>query len=118
MGRRRANVPPLGISWIRGNAMNTLTKKTRQVKTSNRSLSVGPLTNGVRTLLLTKDEITTGYYLREIPVDFGRGFQLDKFLTEEADEDERTYHVHLDAELGDSCTCKGYVYRSKCKHVE
>ena len=47
-----------------------------------------------------------------------RNQKLDKFYTEEASEDDRTYHVHLDKELGDSCTCKGYVYRSKCKHVD
>ena len=31
-----------------------------------------------------------------------------------------TYDVHLDAELGDSCTCKGHLrwgHRTVCKHI-
>jgi hypothetical protein len=100
--------------------MTTLAQapKQRKVKPSERRLSVGPLTNGLRTLLLKINGATFGYYLREIPVDFGRGFELDKFQTEAVDADEQTYHVHLDAQLGDSCTCKGHTYRSKCKHLD
>jgi hypothetical protein len=101
--------------------MNTLTHTNAKVKTSKRgerALRISDAVDGLRALALTKDGATVSYYLKEIPVDFGRGFQLDKFYTEQADEDERTYHVHLDKELGDSCTCKGFVYRSKCKHVD
>ena len=99
--------------------MSTVTKTRKQSK-SKRSLRIGPAVNGVRGLVLTDAKgVRCGYELREIPVDFGRGFQLDKFEMEQADEDDRTYHVHLDKELGDSCTCKGYVFRPDrgCKHL-
>lgn len=101
--------------------MNTLTHTNGNVKTSKRgarSLRISDAVDGLRALALTKDGATVNYYLKEIAVDFGRGFQLDKFYTEGAGEDDRTYHVHLDKELGDSCTCKGFVFRSKCKHVD
>src|ERR1700677_4944137 len=98
--------------------MATMTQTRKQSK-SKRSVRIGAAVDGVRGLVITdaKGE-RCGYSLREIPVDFGRGFQLDKFEMEQAPDDDKTYHVHLDAELGDSCTCKGFVYRSKCKHVD
>ena len=91
--------------------MDTLTNTNGKVKSKRgeRSLKIGPEVNGLRALALTTNGETVSYYLKEIPVDFGRGFQLDKFYTEEANEDDRQYHVHLDKELGDSCTCKGFV---------
>jgi hypothetical protein len=101
--------------------MNTVTHTNATVKTSKRgerSLQVRDAVNGLRALALTKDGATVSYYLKEIPVDFGRGLQLDKFYTEGVGEDDRTYHVHLDKELGDSCTCRGFIYRSRCKHVD
>jgi len=99
--------------------MNTLTKTTAKGKSKGqRSVRIGEPTNGVRALALTKDGITTGYFLRVIPTDFGRGFELTKFDTEDAADGEKVYHVHLDAELGDSCTCKGFIHRDKCKHVD
>src|SRR5438270_1107554 len=99
--------------------METLTQTKAKGKSKReRSLKIGPAVNGIFGLSLTTNGETKSYYLKEIPVDFGRGFQLDRFHSEEADEDERTYHVHLDKELGDSCTCRGYVYKSKCKYVD
>jgi hypothetical protein len=96
----------------------TQAAKQRKSKRGERFLKIGDAVDGLRLLALTKDGETKSYYLKEIPVDFGRGFQLDRFHSEEANEDERQYHVHLDKELGNSCTCKGYVYSSKCKHVD
>jgi SWIM zinc finger len=100
--------------------MATLTKTAAKGKGKvQRSLRIGAAVDGVRGLVITDSKgERCGYSLREIPVDFGRGFQLDKFEMEQAAADDRTYHVHLDAELGDSCTCKGFIYRSKCKHVD
>ena len=99
--------------------MNSLTKNVRKVKTGKRSLRIGNAVNSVRGLVITDAKgVRCGYSLREIPVDFGRGFQLDKFEMEQAADDDKTYHVHLDAQLGDSCTCRGYVYKSKCKHLD
>jgi hypothetical protein len=100
--------------------MDTLTNNTKQRKSKRgeRSLRIGSALNGLRALSLRKDGATVNYYLREIPVDFGRGFQLDKFYSEASEDGQEVYHVHLDKELGDSCTCKGFVYRSKCKHID
>src|SRR4051812_24960308 len=101
--------------------MATLTTTKRKVKESLRSLRIGDPCNGVRAMVLTQDGDRCGYYLRELAVDFGRGFQLDKFDTDEgSDGEERVYHVHLDAQLGDSCDCKGFIYHRHglpCKHL-
>ena len=60
-----------------------------------------------------------GYMLKEIPVDFGRGFRLEKYAAGTgSDKDEAGYDVHLDEQLGDSCTCKGHTYKGKCKHTD
>ena len=100
--------------------MASLTKTAAKGKGKvQRSVRIGAAVNGVRGLVITDSKgERCGYSLREIPVDFGRGYQLDKFEMEQADENDCTYHVHLDAELGDSCTCKGFCYRSKCKHID
>ncbi|MFL5909284.1 MAG: hypothetical protein ACJ768_01755 [Gaiellaceae bacterium] len=57
----------------------------------------------------------TKYHLREIDVDFGRGFTLEKFSTDGGD----VYSVHLDS-TGDSCTCLGHLrwgHKTVCKHI-
>ena|SRR5437870_3748549 len=98
--------------------MATMTQTTTKGKSKRqRSVRIGNAVNGVRGLMIEKDGEKCGYWLKEIAVDFGRGFELTKFDTEEAEDGEHVYHVHLDAQLGDSCTCKGHIYRSKCKHV-
>ena len=101
--------------------MATKTESTtnRKVSKSLRSLRIGEATNGVRPLVITQDGERCDYHLRELTVDFGRGFEMTKFETDQgSDADERRYHVHLDNHLGDSCTCKGHSYQSKCKHVD
>lgn len=102
--------------------METMTKTAAKGKPKvQRSLRIGPLVDGVRNLVITDSKgVRCGYTIREIAVDFGRGFQLDKFEMEQAPEDDRRYHVHLDDELGDSCTCKGFLYHRQdkpCKHM-
>lgn len=59
------------------------------------------------------DRNTEDYRLTELPVDFGRGFELVKTGSDFG----KTYHVHLDRELGNSCTCPGGIYRGTCKHL-
>ena len=99
--------------------METMTKTTKQGKAKiQRAVRIGEAVNGVRGMVITDAKgVQCGYWLRELAVDFGRGFELVKFDTEAANEDG-PYHVHLDAQLGDSCTCKGFVHRDKCKHVD
>jgi hypothetical protein len=112
-----ATVPVRGNHFIGVKAMATMTKTRKQSKSKvQRSLRVGPLVDGVRCLVITdtKGE-RCGYSLREIPVDFGRGFELTKFEMEQADDEDRVYHVNLDA-TDATCTCKGACYTGHCKH--
>ena len=59
----------------------------------------------------------THYILSEVPTDWGRGFLVRKFVVEGGEE----YQVHLDAQMGDSCTCLGHLRWSHrgtvCRHV-
>jgi hypothetical protein len=56
--------------------------------------------------------LATDYFLSEIRADWGRAFEVRKPLP-----DGTVYHVHLDAELGDSCDCKGHIRWGRCKHA-
>lgn len=85
-------------------------------KPVQRIARLGPLTNGLRTLTLIQDGQEFGYYLREIPADFGRGFALERFHSEETEADRRLYHVHVDADQTTTCTCKGGCFTGHCKH--
>jgi hypothetical protein len=70
------------------------------------------------TLNLTEEFVrtvkVTYYHLSAVPADFGAAFELEKFSCE---KDPGTYHVHIDATLGDSCDCKGFVAHRHCKHL-
>jgi hypothetical protein len=60
-----------------------------------------------------------GYYLEQIPADYGLGFHVEKFGTEQVEGEPTEYDVHIDTERGHhSCTCKGNTYHGHCKHVE
>ena len=97
----------------------TETPKARKVSSAVRSLRISDPINGVRTLVITRDGDRVFYTLRELAVDFGRGFRLDKCAGGTgSDREADSYDVHLDAQLGNSCTCKGWCYKAKCKHVD
>ena len=101
--------------------MATLTEnpKARKVSSAVRSLRISDPINGVRTLVITRDGDRVFYTLRELAVDFGRGFRLDKCAGGTgSDREADSYDVHLDDALGHSCTCKGWCYKAKCKHVD
>ena len=101
--------------------MATLTEspKPRKVSSTVRSLRISDPINGVRTLVITRDGDRVFYTLRELAVDFGRGFRLDKCAGGTgSDREADSYDVHLDDALGHSCTCKGWCYKAKCKHVD
>jgi hypothetical protein len=57
------------------------------------------------------------YWLQELAVDFGRGFEVRKSPPAGIEPDGAVYHVHLDEVLGDTCTCKGATYHGHCKHI-
>jgi hypothetical protein len=97
----------------------TETPKARKVSSAVRSLRISDPINGVRTLVITRDGDRVFYTLRELAVDFGRGFRLDKCAGGTgSDREAASYDVHLDEALGHSCTCKGWCYQAKCKHVD
>lgn len=54
----------------------------------------------------------THYHFAEVLCDFGRGFELRKFVTDGGE----VYHVHLDPTTGSTCDCLGYLKWSRCKH--
>jgi len=95
--------------------------KPRQRSKPERTMKVGEPTNGVVAVAVTEGKTTAGYYVQEIAVDFGRGFHVEKFSTDSgSDASERSYDVHLDKALGDSCTCKGFIYHKHgkpCRHI-
>ena len=96
----------------------TETPKPRKVSSSVRSLRVSDAINGARTLVITRDGERVFYTLRELAVDFGRGFSLTKCCEGTgSDREADAYHVNVDGAC-DSCTCKGWCYKAKCKHVD
>jgi transposase InsO family protein len=101
--------------------MTTTTQPRPRVKPA-RHVRAGQPTNGVRAVCLTIGTGETakhyGYYLRSIAADFGSGFEVTKFTTEQTEGEDATYHVHIDQERGfHSCTCKGNTFCGHCKHV-
>ena len=102
--------------------MTATATKTRKPRIKpQRTLRVGAPTNGVVAVAVTEGKETTGYYVRELEVDFGRGFKVEKFDTDEgSDPESRSYDVHLDTQLGDSCTCRGFLFHKHgkpCRHI-
>lgn len=88
------------------------TRKPARVKPA-RLCSLSPAgENGARTLTLYVGAEVFTYRLLEVPVDFGRGFRLEKVDGSEG------YWVHLDDATGDSCDCKGCLKWHHCKHAE
>ncbi len=73
-------------------------------------------------LAITVGKVRTSYLLERVPADFGAAFALTKLALVEVatgvfeQRPEYTYHVHFDAQLGDSCDCKGFVAHRHCKH--
>jgi hypothetical protein len=101
--------------------MKTLTdtkKTTRKPAKVTRNCSLGAAVNGTRALKLTvstgnKTE-TFGYYLTETGADYGRGFKVEKFGTEQGEDS--AYEVSIDPHGFGSCSCKGFTRWARCKH--
>ena len=59
------------------------------------------------------------YWLKQIPADFGMGFEVKKISTDGSAPSEDVYHVNIDLLSGHhTCTCKGNTFCGHCKHVE
>jgi hypothetical protein len=85
---------------------------------THRTCYVWQPTAGVWVLTLThffkrKAAEDTHYYLKAIPSDWGRVFEV-KHLDADGGE---TYHVCLTSD-GPCCDCKGFVAHQHCKHAE
>lgn len=77
---------------------------------------------GLKVLVITETlgpKVTeTNYHLGELPADFGRAFELRKFVAAGGE----VYHVNLGGGPGnaDACECLGHLRhgrRTVCKHV-
>ena len=101
--------------------MTTVTKQRRTRKpATQRTLNVKPAACGIRQVTITDKGVTKNYWLSEIPTDFGRGFEFERFASEDCEPDERRYHSHLDSEMGHTCSCKAGIYEridKPCRHL-
>jgi hypothetical protein len=103
-----ATIPPVAIHPKKGYAMALLanrpaksTRKPRKVVLTVR-FGLAPFEGNPGIIDITVNGNTTCYFVRNVPTDFGRGFELEKFGT----QGEEKYHVLLE-EDGRSRDCKG-----------
>jgi hypothetical protein len=104
--------------------MNATKSRTR--KQPERHLNIGRPTNGHYALCITtgtgdKAE-RRGYYVRQIPADFGGlAFHVEKFSTDQVEGEPREYDVLLDEQTGHhTCECLGQTrwgHRHPCRHI-
>jgi hypothetical protein len=88
------------------------TRKPRKVVRTVR-FGLAPFEGNPGIIDITVNGQTTSYFVRNIPTDFGRGFELEKFGTQGGDK----YHALLE-EDGRSCDCKGFLAHGHCKHAD
>jgi hypothetical protein len=86
--------------------------KTRKVVRTVR-FGLAPFEGNPGIIDITVNGKTTCYFVRNVPTDFGRGFELEKFGTQGGE----IYHVLLE-EDGRSCDCKGALKWGHCKHAD
>jgi hypothetical protein len=55
------------------------------------------------------------YSVQRVEADWGTAFRVCK-VDEAGVERADPYHVHFDAQTGDSCDCKGFIAHRHCKH--
>src|SRR5579862_7039627 len=119
MGRRVYQTPAPGNHFRGVKAMTTMTQTAAKGKSKERRLKIGAKVNGVLSLAIQDSQGRhDAYFVREVVVDWGRGFRVDKVLPK--DGQDSGYDVHLDKDLGHSCTCPGHIYHRQgkpCKHI-
>jgi hypothetical protein len=103
--------------------MPTQTQNRRSSKHVDPHFNLSKPVGGVYALHLTigagEKARSFGYYLQQIPADFGLGFHVEKFGVEQVEGEPTEYDVHIDTERNHhSCTCAGNTYHGHCKHVE
>jgi hypothetical protein len=57
------------------------------------------------------------YTLQRVEADYGVAFRICK-ADDAGAETADPYHVHFDAETGDSCDCLGFLKHRHCKHCD
>lgn len=97
--------------------MASITETRKSRKPSNRTATLGALSDGAQLLWLTQDGKTRGYRLTPLPSDFGAAYRLHK--ADAGDGHSEQYDVCLDLEHGrHSCECLGFLKHHHCKHLE
>ncbi|HEY7157276.1 MAG TPA: hypothetical protein VH575_25205 [Gemmataceae bacterium] len=105
--------------------MLTTTRQTKAARI-DRTISLstddafGPTVIGIvfeKRHLKTKCNCTSdAYILERIKCDIGGLAVLVRKMNGAAAEGQ--HHVHLDAIIGDSCTCEAGTYKGACRHLE
>ncbi len=68
-------------------------------------------------IAVTVGGLRRDYWLYPLAADFGRGFRVEGFASQLADEgEERDYQVNVNGRQS-SCTCKGFCRWGHCKHL-
>lgn len=89
--------------------------KVRTVRRSIRWVeSPGPDTDGYGAVEIVQDRKADLYLVRQIPADFGRGYQLEKLAADLSTAE--VYDINL-ASSESACTCPGHSFHGHCKHV-
>ena len=101
--------------------MTTLTTKAPRVKTARKPrpkparsirLVLGFNAEGRNAVVrIAVGKAVSDYYLHRLVSDYGTGFRLEKFGSDE------TYAVNLNGQKS-TCECKGFLRRNHCKHVD
>ena len=72
-----------------------------------------PSADGVGVVCITMPRETANYTFVEIPCEIGgRGFAVHRLGL------GNLYHVRIGQLENCSCECKGFLHRSRCRHVE
>lgn len=92
--------------------MKTAGKRLSQPRT----LRLGKCVNGVLSIAMADGRgERDAYWITKRPSAWGRAFRIDRVSIEPGEDNG--YDVLLDDRQGHSCTCKGFSFKSKCKHV-
>jgi hypothetical protein len=111
-GRRSNPLPALRAAV--GNGSGATMQTTEQTAASERTIRVvrGPDRFGVGVVCITAKGRPAYYAVREIPCEIGgRGFAMHRLGL------GTLYHVRIGEPRDCTCECKGYAYRTWCRHV-
>jgi hypothetical protein len=100
--------------------MATVRKSTPRVKPERTARLLPyhePRCAGILAIGIGKAE-PTYFYCRVIPADFGElAVELEKFISQQRGDDDAVYHVLVHGRES-SCSCRGFVAHSHCRHMD